>query len=98
MAPIGTFIHMDNLTHCAIRTDGARLCVEVDVAKNLSLTFGLEHRVCHLVGSKKLFMKHFLLTAISAKCKDIIHTLVGLIKLQRWGRHKRGRKGRKSRL
>ncbi|XP_035549697.1 uncharacterized protein LOC118349401 [Juglans regia] len=33
MAPIGTFIRRDNPTRCATRTDGARLCVEVDAAK-----------------------------------------------------------------
>ncbi|KAF5469004.1 hypothetical protein F2P56_013109 [Juglans regia] len=33
MAPIGTFIRRDNPTRCATRTDGARLCVEVDEAK-----------------------------------------------------------------
>lgn len=33
MALIGTFIRRDNLTHCATRTDGARLCVKVDAAK-----------------------------------------------------------------
>ncbi|KAF5470378.1 hypothetical protein F2P56_010897, partial [Juglans regia] len=32
MAPIGTFIRRDNPTRCATRTDGARLCVEVDAA------------------------------------------------------------------
>ncbi|KAF5465161.1 hypothetical protein F2P56_015190 [Juglans regia] len=35
MAPIGTFIRRDNSTRCATRTDGARLCVEVDAAKPL---------------------------------------------------------------
>ncbi|KAF5442897.1 hypothetical protein F2P56_035507 [Juglans regia] len=33
MPPIGTFIRRDNPTRCATRTDGARLCVEVDAAK-----------------------------------------------------------------
>lgn len=33
MVPIGTFLHQDNLTRCATRMDGARLCIEVDAAK-----------------------------------------------------------------
>ncbi|KAF5455055.1 hypothetical protein F2P56_024669 [Juglans regia] len=33
MAPTGTFIRSDNPTRCATRTDGARLCVEVDAVK-----------------------------------------------------------------
>lgn len=37
MAPIGTFIQQDNPTRCAMRTDGARLCVEVDAAKERSI-------------------------------------------------------------
>ncbi|XP_040994354.1 uncharacterized protein LOC121240898 [Juglans microcarpa x Juglans regia] len=32
-APIGRFIRRDNPTRCATRTDGARICVEMDVAK-----------------------------------------------------------------
>lgn len=34
MASIGTFIRRDNPNWCATRTDGARLCVEVDAAKS----------------------------------------------------------------
>ncbi|XP_042944814.1 uncharacterized protein LOC122278694 [Carya illinoinensis] len=32
-APIGRFLKRDNPTRCATRTDGARLCVEMDVTK-----------------------------------------------------------------
>ncbi|XP_035546509.1 uncharacterized protein LOC118348589 [Juglans regia] len=32
-APIGRFIRSDNSTRCATRTDGARICVEMDAAK-----------------------------------------------------------------
>ncbi|XP_035539624.1 uncharacterized protein LOC118344002 [Juglans regia] len=33
IAPLGRFICRDNSTHCVTRTDGARLCLEMDAAK-----------------------------------------------------------------
>lgn len=33
-APIGRYIRRDNSTKCATRTDGARLCLEMDAAKD----------------------------------------------------------------
>lgn len=31
--PLGRFLHRDNSTKCATRTDGARLCIEMDATK-----------------------------------------------------------------
>ncbi|KAG2674330.1 hypothetical protein I3760_13G128500 [Carya illinoinensis] len=39
MSPIEKFIRSDNSTRCATRTDGARVCLEVDVAKSPLLSF-----------------------------------------------------------
>ncbi|XP_041009401.1 uncharacterized protein LOC121253453 [Juglans microcarpa x Juglans regia] len=43
--PIGRFLKRDNSTRCATRTDGARVCVEMDVSKDLlkALWIGTPH-------------------------------------------------------
>ncbi|KAG2721043.1 hypothetical protein I3760_02G063000 [Carya illinoinensis] len=45
-SPIGKFIRTDNSTRCATRTDGARVCLEVDVAKSPLLSFWIGAPSC----------------------------------------------------
>ncbi|XP_041027001.1 uncharacterized protein LOC121267217 [Juglans microcarpa x Juglans regia] len=67
MAPIGTFILWDNPTRCATRTDGARLCVEVDATKALLNHFWIG--VPGLPASRKQEVIYETLPAYCATCK-----------------------------
>lgn len=42
VAPVGTYISSDNATRCTTRIDGARVCVEVDVAKPPLISYWIE--------------------------------------------------------
>ena len=45
-SPIGKLIRIDNSTRCATRTDGARVCLEVDVAKSPLVSFWIGAPSC----------------------------------------------------
>ncbi|KAG2679826.1 hypothetical protein I3760_11G069500 [Carya illinoinensis] len=45
-SPIGKLIRIDNATRCATRTDGARVCLEVDVAKSPLVSFWIGAPSC----------------------------------------------------
>ncbi|XP_041025281.1 uncharacterized protein LOC121265657 [Juglans microcarpa x Juglans regia] len=66
-APIGRFIRRDNPTRCATRTDGARICVEMDVAKDSLSHFWIE--ILGLGSSRKQEIIYETLPAFCSKCK-----------------------------
>ncbi|KAF5458516.1 hypothetical protein F2P56_022539 [Juglans regia] len=67
MASIGTFIRGDNPTRCATRTDGARLCVEVDAAKEPLSHFWIG--APGLPSSRKQQVVYETLPAYCCKCR-----------------------------
>ncbi|KAG7941496.1 hypothetical protein I3843_16G046700 [Carya illinoinensis] len=72
MASIGTFIRWDNPMRCA-RTDGARLCVEVDAAKELLGHFWIG--APRLSSSRKQEVVYEALPAYCCKCHMQGHKL-----------------------
>ncbi|KAF5471945.1 hypothetical protein F2P56_008702 [Juglans regia] len=66
-APIGRFIRSDNSTRCATRTDGARICVEMDAAKQPLPYFWIG--MPGLGASRKQEIIYETLPAFCSKCK-----------------------------
>ncbi|KAF5464926.1 hypothetical protein F2P56_014963 [Juglans regia] len=65
--PIGRFIRCDNSTRCATRTDGARICVEMDAAKQPLPHFWIG--MPGLGSSRKQEIIYETLLALCSKCK-----------------------------
>lgn len=65
--PIGRFIRCDNPTCCATQTDGARLCLEIDVAKEPLPYFWI--RALGLASSRKQEIMYEMLPVYCCKCK-----------------------------
>ncbi|XP_035540225.1 uncharacterized protein LOC118344211 [Juglans regia] len=72
-APIGRFIRSDNSTRCVTRTDGARICVEMDVAKTPLLSFWIG--MPGLGTSRKQEIVYEALPAFCSKCHIQGHNL-----------------------
>ncbi|XP_035539652.1 uncharacterized protein LOC109020983 [Juglans regia] len=72
-APIGRFIRSDNSTRCVTRTDGARICVEMDVAKKPLLSFWIG--MPSLETSRKQEIVYETLPAFCSKCHIQGHNL-----------------------
>ncbi|KAF5450158.1 hypothetical protein F2P56_030533 [Juglans regia] len=72
-APIGRFIRSDNSTRCVTRTDGARICVEMDAAKKPLPYFWIG--ISGLGTSRKQEIIYETLPAFFSKCKIQGHNL-----------------------
>ncbi|XP_040987690.1 uncharacterized protein LOC121235413 [Juglans microcarpa x Juglans regia] len=72
-APIGKFIRCDNSTRCATRTDGARVCVELDAAKSPISSFWIGAPSCS--ASRRLEVIYETLPAFCTECKLQGHNL-----------------------
>ncbi|XP_041027020.1 uncharacterized protein LOC121267241 [Juglans microcarpa x Juglans regia] len=72
-APIGRFIRSDNSTRCVTRTDGVRICVEMDVAKKPLPYFWIG--MPGLGTSRKQEIIYETLPAFCSKCKIQGHNL-----------------------
>ncbi|GLT71082.1 hypothetical protein SLA2020_431240 [Shorea laevis] len=75
-APVGTLLRRDNATKCATRTDGARVCVLMDVSQPQCNMCGLGCLARLPVFIRKLFMKLFRPFARNVTHKGIILALV----------------------
>lgn len=76
--PIGQFICSDNPTLCAIRTDGACVCSEVDASREPISHFWIEIFGFLLVENKKLYTRPSLLIALRANSRGITCRLAEL--------------------
>ncbi|XP_042974579.1 uncharacterized protein LOC122306211 [Carya illinoinensis] len=72
-APIGRFIHRDNSTKCATRTDGARVCLEVNASKDPILHFWIGSP--GLPGSRRQGVVYETLPAYCSNCRCQGHNL-----------------------
>jgi hypothetical protein len=75
-APVGTLLRRDNATKCATRTDGARVCVLMDVSKPpvQQVWIGLPRQPSSVF--QEFVMKLFRLFALNVTHKGIILALV----------------------
>ncbi|XP_041026986.1 uncharacterized protein LOC121267191 [Juglans microcarpa x Juglans regia] len=71
--PIGKYIRCDNSTRCATRTDGARVCLELDVAKSPLLSFWIGAPSCPASRMQEVVYKT--MPAFCTKCKIQGHNL-----------------------
>ncbi|KAF5446731.1 hypothetical protein F2P56_032334 [Juglans regia] len=72
-APIGRFIRRDNTTICATRTDGARVCLEVDASKDTLSHFWIGKP--GLPRSRRQELVYETLPAYCNNCKQQGHNL-----------------------